>query len=131
MSSQPESEGMNDGTLKDVLARLNKGLERLSSERLVNREDAIKRHKEMVGLLRPLIGEPRQAVPVKLNDLERDIVEALGKDTLTGETIAERINRDYDSNLKAALASMRRRGILGNRSPGYYVIHESHDEGQD
>ena len=59
---------------------------------------------------------------LNLNDLEQDIVDALGTDTLTGEKIAKRANRNCDSTFKAALASLRRQGILGNNNPGYYRI---------
>jgi hypothetical protein len=57
-----------------------------------------------------------------LNDLEQDIIDALADDTLIGEKIAERAKRNYDSTFKSALASLRRRGILGNKSPGYYRL---------
>lgn len=57
-----------------------------------------------------------------LNDLEKDILQALGMDTLTGEEIAKRAKRNYDSTFKGALAGLRRRRILGNRNPGYYRL---------
>jgi hypothetical protein len=113
------------------VVRLHEGIERLASERLVNRLDALKRHEAIVDLLERLVGEKRQAVPGRLNKLERQIVEALEKDTVTGEEIAERLGRNCNSNFKGTLSSMVKRVILGQKHPGYYVIHQSHDSGQD
>ena len=131
MPSSRNPQQFPDDFLKQVLGRMNEGFDRIARERLMNREDSIKRHEEVVSFLKAFAEEQSQPVLGTLNELEREIVEALGKDTLTGEQIARRVNRAYDSTLKTTLASMRRRGILGNRCPGYYVSRQSHDQGQD
>lgn len=132
MPSSRNPQQFPDDFLKQVLGRMNEGFDRIARERLMNREDSIKRHEEVVSLLRPLAGEQRQAVPVKLNKLERRIVKALGKDTLTGEKIAERIGRyNCNSNFKKTLSSMVKQGVLGNRHPGYFVIRQSQYQSQD
>jgi hypothetical protein len=68
----------------------------------------------------------RQLVPLRLTDtefseMEKTIIEAINSDTLTGEQVAAKSGYPYDGSLKAALASLRRRGVLGNAHPGYFV----------
>lgn len=61
--------------------------------------------------------------PVRLNDTEVSIIEAVGSETLIGEAIAKKLHYPYNSNFKAILSSLRKRGILENMSPGYRVAH--------
>jgi hypothetical protein len=58
-----------------------------------------------------------------LSEMESDILQALGDDTLTGEQIAARTVYPFESNFRACLAALRRRGILGGEKgqPGYFV----------
>jgi hypothetical protein len=62
----------------------------------------------------------------QLNDTERNIVEALGTKTLIGEELAKKVGYPYNSNFKSTLSSLRKRGILGNKSPGYFVEPKYH-----
>lgn len=64
--------------------------------------------------------------PPKLNDAEQNIVEALNTATLTGEKLAEKAGYPYNSNFKSTLSSLRKRGIVGNKSPGYFVQPDYH-----
>jgi hypothetical protein len=72
-----------------------------------------------------------------LSDTEQNILEALGTETMTGEVLAKRAGYPYNSNFKNTLSSLRKRGILGNKSPGYFVESKYHsflkksDQGQD
>jgi len=72
-----------------------------------------------------------------LNDTEETLIQALGKETLTGEDMARKTGYPYNSNIKSTLSSLRKRKILDNNSPGYslkqeyYHILESQDKGQD
>jgi hypothetical protein len=72
-----------------------------------------------------------------LSDTEQNILEALGTQTMTGEVLAKRAGYPYNSNFKNTLSSLRKRGILGNKSPGYFVESKYHsflkksDQGQD
>jgi len=69
-----------------------------------------------------------------LNDTERNILQALGPDTMTGECLAKKAGYPFNSNFKSTLSSLRKRRILGNASPGYFVVEEFHhlpDKGQD
>ena len=63
--------------------------------------------------------------PAALSEMESTILEALGADTLTGQQIADRAGYPYEAGLRAALAGLRRRGILGGAtgSPGYFVAN--------
>jgi len=70
--------------------------------------------------------------------LESTIVDAVGDDTLSGESIAARCSAPYNSNFKTTLSGLRKRGFLHNKSPGYcqsdaYKHFKSHgpDSGQD
>jgi hypothetical protein len=58
----------------------------------------------------------------RLTDTERNILEALGADRLTGEQLAKRAGYPFNSNFKGTLSSLRKRGVLGNAAPGYFVI---------
>jgi len=79
----------------------------------------------------PYLGSPqvKERVQVglaitKLNDLtdtESNIVEALSKDVMTGEKLAEKAGYPYNSNFKNTLSSLRKREILGNKAPGYFL----------
>lgn len=72
-----------------------------------------------------------------LSDTERNILEALGTQTMTGEVLAKKAGYPYNSNFKSTLSSLRKRGILGNKSPRYFVEPKYHsflkrsDQGQD
>lgn len=63
---------------------------------------------------------------LELNDTEQNIIEALSKNTLTGEKLAKKAGYPYNSNFKSTLSSLRKRGILGNKSPGYFVEQKYH-----
>ena len=70
-------------------------------------------------------------------DSEQHIINTLGKQTLTGEQIARACSFPYNSNFKSHLSSLRKRHILGNRAPGYflepayYYLLEPADQSQD
>jgi hypothetical protein len=75
--------------------------------------------------------------PPELSETEKNIIEALNTDTLTGEKLAAKAGYPPNSNFKSTLAGLRKRGILGNRAPGYFVKPEYHflleksDQSQD
>lgn len=72
-----------------------------------------------------------------LNDTERNVIEALGTNVLIGEKLAKKAGYPCNSNFKNTLSSLRKRGILGNKSPGYFVKPAYHfllvksDQSQD
>ena len=69
-----------------------------------------------------------------LSDTEANIVEALGTQRLTGEALAKQAGYPFNSNFKSTLSSLRKRGVLGNASPGYFVTaarRRRADQGQD
>ncbi|MHC4625730.1 MAG: hypothetical protein ACYTDV_02000 [Planctomycetota bacterium] len=59
-----------------------------------------------------------------LDDTEQDIIEALGNETLTGEKLASQTGHPYNFKFKSSLSGLRKRGILGNKSPGYFLESE-------
>ncbi|MHC4580154.1 MAG: hypothetical protein ACYS14_01775 [Planctomycetota bacterium] len=59
-----------------------------------------------------------------LDDTEQDIIEALGSETLTGEKLASQTGHPYNFKFKSSLSGLRKRGILGNKSPGYFLESE-------
>lgn len=72
----------------------------------------------------------------QLTDTEDNILEALGENILTGEKLSIKAGYPYNSNFKSTLASLRKRGILGNNAPGYFVQPKyrhplKSDKGQD
>jgi hypothetical protein len=56
-----------------------------------------------------------------INDTEQNIIEALGNETLTGEKLAKKASYPYDFKFKSSLSELRKRGILGNKAPGYFL----------
>jgi len=56
-----------------------------------------------------------------LNTIEKNIIEALGTDTLTLEQLAPKAGYEVGGYLKQAVASLSKRGIIGNKRPGYFV----------
>jgi len=59
-----------------------------------------------------------------LNDIEQDIIEVLRDKTLTGAKLAKDAGHPYDFKFKSSLSGLRKRGILGNKSPGYFLEPE-------
>ncbi len=59
-----------------------------------------------------------------LNEVEQDMIEALGDETLTGEKLAKEAGRPYNFKFRSSLSGLRRRGILGNKKPGYFLEPE-------
>jgi hypothetical protein len=59
-----------------------------------------------------------------LTDIEQDIIAALRDRTLTGAKIAREAGRPYNFQFKSSLSALRKRGILGNKSPGYFLEPE-------
>ena len=58
---------------------------------------------------------------IQLRTIEKNIIEALGTDTLTLEQIAPKAGYEVNGHFKEAVSSLTKRGILGNRRPGYFV----------
>jgi hypothetical protein len=60
------------------------------------------------------------------SEMEECVFKALESDTLTGQQIADRAGYPFDSALRACLAALRRRGILGGRpgDVGYCLTEE-------
>jgi hypothetical protein len=69
------------------------------------------------GRKKPVPDEPRQ----NLTDIEQDIITALRDRTLTGQKIATEAGHPYNFQFKSSLSALRKRGILGNKSPGYFL----------
>jgi len=59
-----------------------------------------------------------------LNELEQDIIKALKDETLTGEKLARQAGRPYNFKFRSSLSGLRKRDILGNRKPGYFLESE-------
>jgi len=83
---------------------------------------------ESLGLSLTVTIEARDTVPstaspgafappaAQLNDRERDVLEALGDATLTGQELATRAGYEYDKEFRELLATMRRHGLLGGEA---------------
>jgi hypothetical protein len=55
-----------------------------------------------------------------LNDTDKNILEALGKDTMKGELLAGKAGYPYNSNFKSTLSSLKKRHLLDNHGRGYF-----------
>ncbi len=58
---------------------------------------------------------------IELRTIEKNIIEALGTDTLTLEQLAPKAGYEVNGHFKGAVSSLSKRGILGNKRPGYFV----------
>ncbi len=63
---------------------------------------------------------------VELNKTEKIIIEALGNETLTVEELAIKSGYEVSGYFRRTLTSLRKRGILANKRPGYYLKSEFH-----
>lgn len=64
--------------------------------------------------------------PPELNEAEQNIIEALNTSTLTGEKLSAKAGYPYNSNFKKTLSGLRKRKILDNKAPGYFLKPEYH-----
>jgi hypothetical protein len=75
---------------------------------------------QVIGLPAPARVDAR--LDARFNEAEGVIVEVLQKHgVLTGPQLAALAGYPYDGYLRSTLASLRRRGVLGNKSPGYHL----------
>ncbi len=58
------------------------------------------------------------------DDTERHIIEILRDRTLTGSKLAREAGCPYSFKFKSSLSGLRKRGIIGNKSPGYFLEPE-------
>ena len=58
---------------------------------------------------------------IELNQTERNIIEALGDTTLRLEELAPKAGYEVSGHLRRTISSLTKRGILGNKKPGYFV----------
>jgi hypothetical protein len=63
---------------------------------------------------------------VELNRTEKIIIEALGDTILTVEELAIKSGYEVSGYFRHTLSSLRKRGILANKRPGYYLKPEFH-----
>jgi hypothetical protein len=63
---------------------------------------------------------------IELNRTEKFIIEALGDETLTVEKLAIKAGYEVSGYFRCTLTSLRKRGILANKQPGYYLKPEFH-----
>jgi hypothetical protein len=97
----------------------------------------LKLARDFVLLLEPIAKNAERQTPIpddaeqdlddteqNLNDIEQDIIEVLRDKTLTGAKLAKDAGHPYDFKFKSSLSGLRKRGILGNKSPGYFLEHE-------
>jgi hypothetical protein len=86
--------------------------------------------RDFVLMLEPIVKNAGHEKPTpddseqNLNDIERDIITALKDKTLTGEKLARDAGHPYNFKFKSSLSALRKRGILGNKSPGYFLESE-------
>jgi hypothetical protein len=75
---------------------------------------------QVIGL--PSAGRSDARLDARLNEAEGAIVEVLKRHgILTGPQLAALAGYPYDGYLRSILASLRRRGVIGNKSPGYHL----------
>ena len=59
---------------------------------------------------------------VPMSQKESDILEALEEGPMIGEKLAARAGYEYDGHLMGVLASLVKRGLIGNKRPGGYFL---------
>ena len=63
---------------------------------------------------------------IELNKTEKTIIEALGDQALTVEELAVKAGYEVSGHFRHTISSLRKRGILANKQPGYYLKPEFH-----
>jgi len=63
---------------------------------------------------------------IELNETEKIIIEALGDTNPTVEELAVKSGYEVSGYFRCILSSLCKRGILGNKRPGYYLKPEYH-----
>jgi hypothetical protein len=58
---------------------------------------------------------------IESNETERNIIGALNGETLTLEQPAAKAGYEVSGHFRRTVTSLSKRGILGNKRPGYYV----------
>ena len=61
---------------------------------------------------------------IELKKVEKRIIKALAAKPLTTEQLAEEAGYWVSGYFTATIQSLRKRGILGNNRPGYYIQPE-------
>lgn len=61
---------------------------------------------------------------IKLNQTEWNVIEVLGDETLRLKELAPRSGYEVSGHLRRTVSSLTKRGILGNKEPGYFVQPE-------
>lgn len=92
-----------------------------------DRVEVVWRHGDTIIVRCDLAGcQPPPPPPVPLNEIERDVVEAIGTDVLTAKEVARKSGYPDDSGLRSTLARLRRLGVLsgGAGEAGYGVAPE-------
>jgi hypothetical protein len=133
------SAGMPE-TVRIVHARLQELLRKASQVDILKQEDADEARREDAVLLElsndlvlMLEGITANAEPAAstlnraehvVDGAEQRIIEILRDKTLTGQKLAKAAGRPYDFKFKSSLSGLRKRGILGNKSPGYFLEPE-------
>jgi hypothetical protein len=140
------SAGMPD-TVRGIHVKLQSLLKKASQVDSLRREDAdesrledanlLKLAQDLIAMLERMVtsdgpdtssDEPGPSASIQsehiADDTERDIIDALQGETLTGAKLAERAGYAYNFKFKSSLAGLRKRGILGNKSPGYFLEPE-------
>jgi len=59
---------------------------------------------------------------IELTIAQKNIIEALGDDTLTVEQLAPKAGYELSGHFREAVNSLRKRGIPGNNQPGSYIM---------
>lgn len=124
-------------TVRVIHVKLRELLKRASEVDVLQQEDANAAQREdshLLGfaldlvLMLERIGANAGQGPSALNRADHSIdgtgqriIEVLGDKTLTGQKLAKKAGRPYDFKFKSSLSELRKRGILGNKNPGYFL----------
>lgn len=63
-----------------------------------------------------------ESLRMPMSQKETDILETLVEGPMIGEKLAARAGYEYDGHKKGVLASLVRRGLIGNKRPGGYFL---------
>jgi len=65
--------------------------------------------------------QPPPRDEIRVTTFEYDILRVLDGKRLSQGQVAQKLGRDADGHLKSTLSSLVKRGILGNKRPGYFI----------
>ncbi len=132
-ASMPETVRIVHVKLQELLKKASQvdSLKQADADKARREDDVLlKLASDLVLTLEGITGNGKSATPTLdrtehiADGTEQRIIEILQDRTLTGQKLAKEAGIAYNFKFKSSLSGLRKRGVLGNKSPGYFLEPE-------